>query len=117
MLIVLHMEGNMSIYEKLQDGINDSLAYGIETSKNLLKKAKETASEIEETGILKLDLRRLNSRKKELISELGIKAYEAFVINGRKSLTLTSGGVPGILNELTEVDKEIVEKEEELKKT
>lgn len=107
----------MSIYEKLQDGLNDGLAYGIETSKQLLKKAKETASEIEETGIHKLDLRRLNSRKKELISELGVKAYEAFIVNERKSLTQTSSGVAGILEELMETDRLIVAKEEDLKKS
>lgn len=105
----------MSIYEKLQDGLNDSLAYGIETSKQLLKKAKETANDLEETGILKIELRKLNSRKKELINELGIKAYEAFLINGRKSLTQSSSGVNEILNELNELDKKMVEKEEELK--
>jgi|GEM_PF-5092587 len=105
----------MSIYEKLQDGLNDGLAYGIETSKQLLKKAKETATELEETGLLKIDLKQLNSRKKELISELGIKAYEAFLVNERKSLTQSSSGVKEILNELVDVDKDIAEKEEELR--
>ncbi len=105
----------MSIYEKLQDGLNDSLAYGIETSKQFLKKAKVAAVEIEETSIIKIDIRRLNTRKKDLINELGIKAYEAFLVNERKSLTQTSSGVKEILNELVEVDKNIAFKEEELR--
>ena len=109
------MEGNMSIYEKLQEGISDSLTYGIETSKHFIKKAKETASEIEEVSVLKLELRRLNSKKKDLIGELGIKAYEAFLINGRKSLTESSSGVKQIISDLQEVDQMIVEKEEELR--
>ncbi len=105
----------MSIYEKLQDGLNDSLAYGIETSKQFLKKAKDAAAEIEETSIIKIDIRRLNTRKKDLINELGIKAYEAFLVNERKSLTQASSGVKEILNELVEVDKNIAFKEEELR--
>ena len=107
----------MSIYEKLQDGLNDGLAFGIETSKNLLHKAKETAVELEETGILKIDIHRLNGRKKDLINELGIKAYEAFIVNERKSLTLSSTGVQGILTELIDIDKQIAIKEEELRKS
>ncbi len=107
----------MSIYEKLQEGLSDGLAYGIETSKNLLSKAKETAVELEEEGLLRLELRKLNARKKELISELGIKAYEAFVINNRKSLTLSSSGVNSILSEINELEKAIAEKEEDLRKS
>lgn len=107
----------MSIYEKLQDGLNDGLAYSIETSKQLLKKAKETAAEIEEVGLLKIELRRLNTRKKELISELGIKGYEAFMVNGRKSLTESSSGVRQILEELKDIDKTIVDKEDELRQS
>ena len=111
------MEENMSIYEKLQDGLNDGLAYGIETSRNLLKKAKETAVDLEETGILKIDIIRLNNRKKDLINELGIKAYEAFIVNERKSLTQSSTGVKEILTELVDIDKQISAKEEELRKS
>lgn len=107
----------MSIYEKLQDGLNDGLAYSIETSKQLLKKAKETAVELEEVSLLKIDLRHLNTRKKELISELGIKGYEAFLVNGRKSLTESSSGVKQILEELRSIDKKMVEKEDELRKS
>ena len=107
----------MSIYEKLQDGFNDGLAYSIETSKQLLKKAKETASGIEEVSLLKIDLRRLNTRKKELISELGIKGYEAFIVNGRKSLTESSSGAKQILVELKEVDQKIALKEDELRQS
>jgi antitoxin component HigA of HigAB toxin-antitoxin module len=110
------MEADMSIYEKLQDGLNEGLNYSIETSKKLLEKAKETAAEVEEVSILKIDLRRFNTKKKELISELGIKAYEAFLINERKSLTLSSSGVNQIVEELREIEKKIVDKEEELKK-
>ncbi|MDC7225543.1 MAG: hypothetical protein PQJ61_02125 [Spirochaetales bacterium] len=105
----------MSIYEKLQDGLNDSLNYGIESSKQLLKKARETASDLEENGLLRIDLKRLNSRKKELIGELGIKAYEAFLVNQRKSLTQSSSGVKEILTELEGLEKTIMEKEEELR--
>ena len=111
------MEGNMSIYEKLQDGLNDGLAYGIETSKQLLQKARETAADLEETGVLKIDLRRLNARKKELINELGIKAYEAFLVKEKKSLTQASAGVKEILTELQDVEKMIAEKEEQLRKS
>ena len=94
--------------------LNEGLSYSLETSKQLLKKAKETAVELEEIGVLKIDLRRFNTRKKELINELGIKGYEAFIINGRKSLTESSVGVRQILEELKEVDKKISEKEDEL---
>ncbi len=107
----------MSIYEKLQEGLNDGLKYGIETSKQFLKNTKEVAQELEETSVIKLDIRKLNSRKKDLINELGIKAYEAFIVNERKSLTHTSSGVKEILVELFETDKQIAEKEEELKKS
>ncbi|MBI9108255.1 MAG: hypothetical protein JEZ04_16015 [Spirochaetales bacterium] len=105
----------MSIYEKLQDGLNDGLAYSIETSKQLLKKAKETAGSIEESSLLKIDLRRLNTRKKELIGELGIKGYEAFLVNGRKSLSESFSGVKQILEDLKDVDEKIIEKEDELR--
>lgn len=105
----------MSIYEKIQDGLSDSINYGITASKQLIDKAKETASELEEAGLLKIELRKLNVRKKDLINELGIKAYEAFIVNERKSLTISSSGVKEILNELIETDSLIAEKEQELK--
>ena len=105
----------MSIYEKIQDGLNDSINYGINASKQFINKAKETASELEETSLLKIELRKLNNRKKDLINELGIKAYEAFLVNERKSLTQSSSGVKEIINELIEIEKSIVEKESELR--
>ena len=104
----------MSIYEKLQDGLNEGLAQGLETSKTILKKAKVTAVELEEVGLLKLDLRKLNTRKKELISELGVKGYESFIVKERKSLTESFSGVKQILDEIRELDVTISEKEEEL---
>ena len=104
----------MSIYEKLQDGLNDGLAYGIETSKQFIKKAKETAAELEEAGLLKIEIHKLNNRKKDLINELGIKAYEAFIVNEKKSLTQSSA-VKEIINEIIETDALIADKEQDLK--
>lgn len=101
----------MSIYEKIQEGLNT----GVEASRQFLEKAKNTAIDLEETSVKKLDLVSLKQQKKELTNKLGKVAFEAFILNEKKSLTLSSSGVEQIVEKLKTINTKIQEKENTLK--
>ncbi len=86
----------MGLFDRFRDG----LGQGLDSSKQLLQTAKEKTQELEEVTILKLDLKRLDSRINSLIRDLGLKVYSAFIEEGRQSLSTKSQGVKEILQEL-----------------
>jgi len=102
----------MSFWERMKDILNK----GIETSKDVLEKAKNKAQELGEKGVLKYEIAQLEKSAEKNIIQLGTIVFDLLIKQEKKSITKTSTGVKDILVELDKIEKHIDEKEEAVKK-
>ena len=86
----------MGFLDKLQDTIDQ----GLKSSKELFGKAKEKAKDLGEVGVLRFEIKQLESQAEKLIAKLGSKVYEVLVVEDQKSVSGGTAGVKEILNEM-----------------
>jgi hypothetical protein len=88
---------------------------GVAASKEFAVKAGAKAHELSEMGILMLEIKQLESHAQKLIGRLGNEAYDVFVEQKMKSLSISRAQVKIILEELAKARESIEKKEAELK--
>ncbi len=110
--VVLRKENGMDFWDRMQQTLNQGLA----SSKDLFAKAGEKAKDLGEKGILRIEITQLEHQAEKLIAQLGKQVYEAFMKEGRKSLTMNTPGVNDLLQKIAEVEGRILEKEQALKR-
>jgi len=98
--------------EKLEKGFSQSL----DTSKKILDGAKEQAKKIGEQGVLSLEVKQLESKRTDLLLDLGGRVYDLLHDQGQSSVTSRSVGVKETMEELNEVILLLGEKRVALKK-
>ena len=101
----------MSFWDRMQEVINQ----GVETSKDVLNKAKEKAKDLGEMGILKYEIMKLEKQAEKNFLLLGSKVFELFVEKKMGSVNKDDENIKKLISEVTEIQKEIEEKEEALK--
>ena len=101
----------MSFWERMQEVINQ----GIETSKDVLNKAKEKAKDLGEKGILRYDIMRLEKQAEKNILLLGSRVFELIVEKKQESIQKDNEGIKELIDEILDIQVKIDEKEEELK--
>ena len=101
----------MGFLDKLQDTIDQ----GLKSSKDLFGKARDKAKDLGEIGVLRFEIRQLESQAEKLVAKLGSKTYEVLVVNGQQTVSANTTGVKEILNAISEVRKEIEAKEQQVK--
>ena len=101
----------MGFLDKLQETIDQ----GLKSSKELFGKAKEKAKDLGEIGVLRFEIKQLESQAEKLVAKLGSKAYEVLVVEGQKTLSGNTPGVKEILNAIAGVRQEIEAKEQQVK--
>ncbi len=101
----------MSFLDKLQDTIDQ----GLKNSKELFGKAKDKAKDLGEIGVIRFEMKQLESQAEKLIAKLGSKVYEVIVVDEQKTVSASTPGVKEILNAVAGVRAEIEAKEEQLK--
>jgi hypothetical protein len=104
-------EADMSFLDKLQDTIDQ----GLKNSKDLLGKAKDKAKDLGEIGVIRFEIKQLESQAEKLIAKLGTKVYEVIVMEEQKSVSASTAGVKEILSAIAGVRTDIEAKEEQLK--
>lgn len=82
--------------------LKETLDISLESSKKAVKAAMEKSKELEDYGVLKLDIRRLENRSQELLRELGLRVFSEFSDAGKPSVSRKTDLVDDILNELEE---------------
>ena len=104
---------------KLWNRIERVLEQSLETSREVLDKARsgakelgESAKELGEVGVLKFDVLQLERRSAKVLSQLGHEVYEAFGERGRKTLSRDTDGVKELLTELHDIERRIDDKEQ-----
>jgi hypothetical protein len=102
----------MNLWDRVQKVVNQ----GVDTSKDLLEKAKVKAKELGEKGLLKFDIMQLESQTEKSLLQLGSKVFEIFVKDNKDSVSKSDSAVSAIINQIADLEKKIEEKEEALKK-
>lgn len=100
----------MSFWERMQQVINQ----GIETSKDVLNKAKEKAKDLGEKGILKYDIMKLEKQAEKNILLLGSKVFELFVEKEQETIQKDHEEIKELIDGILDIQVKIDEKEEEL---
>lgn len=102
----------MTFYEKLQE----SLKQGIDLSAEWLVKARDVAGDVEETTMIRLQIKRLEKERSERLAALGEKVYTILSSGEQKSVSLKTDKIKALLQELQDIEQLRDEKERELEK-
>lgn len=102
----------MDFMDRLQKTIND----GVETSKNLLRQARDKTLDLGDRGVLKFEIMQLENQAEKLMGRLGSTVYKAFTQDENVTITRNTPDVEKILEEIRSVHQRILEKENLLKK-
>jgi hypothetical protein len=89
---------------------------GIETSKEMLEKAKEKTKEAGEKGALKFKIKKLERQAERDFAKLGTKVYEILVEKGQNTVSKGTSEIKELIQEIDKLEKEIDKNEEAIKK-
>ena len=95
--------------------MKDVLEQGLTASKELAVKAGNKAQDLGERGILKLEIKQLESQAQKLIGRLGNEAYRLWTDEDKEEITRDIPEIKGILADLSRIRDTIEEKEAELR--
>jgi hypothetical protein len=93
----------MDMMEKMKHAVEK----GLQVSKEALGKAGDAARDLGEVGVLKLEIRELENRIKDLLRSLGIYVYEQLGKEGKASVTGKNPEISTLILALENAEKEI----------
>ena len=96
------------------DRIEDVLNQGVESSKEMLGKAKEKAQDLGEKGVLKYEIMQLDKQAEHKLGQLGSRVFEKLV--EKQQNAVTKEGVQELLQDIQDLRQRIEEKEEAYKR-
>ena len=99
----------MGIWDRMEQLIGQ----GLNTSKEVLARAKDKAQELGEIGLLKYEIAQLEKQAEKLFSRLGMAVFEK--LSGKGQASVSRDAVKELVRELEEVRKRIEQKEGDLK--
>lgn len=102
----------MTFLDRLQDTFNKSL----DTSRDLLSKAKEKAVDLGDKGVLKFEIVQLENQAEKLFGKLGTVAFKILSESDDHTVSVETPEVKELMQEIRNVRSKITEKEELLKK-
>lgn len=102
-----------SIFGKIKDNTNDVIKYGLDLTSEGVHKAQEMAEQLKDD----FEIRKLNNKKKEVSTQLGMKFYLAVKNNDNEvpDNLMKDKEIVSLLKELEQIDKEIIKLSEEKK--
>ncbi len=89
---------------------------GVEASRELLDKTGEVARDVGHRGKLRIDLARLESQLTKLATQIGTRVYELLCREQQNAVGRGHEQLADLLNEMSEIEAEILEKESELQR-
>lgn len=93
------------------DRVKTTIDKGLEGSRDMLGRARDTAQDLGERGVLRVEIMQLENQAEKLVAKLGAVAFEALVVENQDQLTKDAGGVRGLIDEINDVQARIKEKE------
>jgi hypothetical protein len=101
----------MTFSERMKEIVDQ----GLTASKEFAVKAGAKAQELGEKGILKLEIKQLESQAQKIIGRLGTETYRNFVDRNEETISRDAPEIKTILGELAAVRESLDRKELELK--
>ncbi|MDA3954747.1 MAG: hypothetical protein PF485_13950 [Bacteroidales bacterium] len=100
-----------TIFGKIKDNTKDAFKYGLDLTNEGVQHAQEMAEHLKDD----FEIRKLNNKKKEVSTQLGIKFYLEIKNNDNEipDNLLKNKEVLSLLKELEDIDKEILKRSEE----
>lgn len=100
----------MSFWERMEEVVNQ----GLESSREILGKAKEKAQDLGEKGLLRYEIGQLERQAEKKFSQLGTKVYEKLVL--KEQATVGKEAVKEILDDIQDLKDQVERLERDLKK-
>ena len=98
----------MSLWERMEQLIGQ----GLQTSREVLARAKDKAQELGEAGLLRYELSQLERQAQQLFGRLGLAVFERLSAEGQAAVPREA--VKGLVAELEEIRRKISQKEGDL---
>ena len=93
------------------DRIKTTIDKSFDSSKDWLDKARGTANELGERGVLRVEIMQLESRAEKLTARLGAATYDLLVKQGQSRVSADSKDLKEVIDEITSIEGRIKEKE------
>ena len=93
------------------DRVKTTIDKSFDTSKEWFDKAKGTAQDLGERGVIRVEIMQLESRAEKLTAKLGARVYDLLVKEGRSLVERGSEGVGETIGEIEEIELRIAKKE------
>ena len=93
------------------DRMKNAFEKGLESSRDVLGKAKDRAQDLGERGVLRLEILQLENQAEKLVGKLGARTYEVLVNEGVEQVDRDTTGISDLIREIDELHERIKEKE------
>ncbi len=98
----------MGIWERMEQLIGQ----GLQSSREVLARARDKAQELGEAGLLRYELSQLEKQAQQLFGRLGMAVFDRLSAKGQA--TVSREALKELVAELEEIRKKIRQKEEDL---
>jgi flagellar motility protein MotE (MotC chaperone) len=98
----------MSFWDRMEEVVNQ----GLESSREVLGKAKEKARDLGEKGLLRYEISQIERQAEKRFSQLGVRVYEQLVL--KKQVTVSRESVDELLEDIRELKERLEKLEEDL---
>lgn len=103
----------MAFWDKMKRAVKE----GLETSKEVLEKAKDKTKELGEKGAMKFEIMQLEKQAEKRFCKMGTHVYEVLVKEGQQTISKGTPEIKKLLEEIEDIEKNIDRKEKELENT
>lgn len=87
---------------------------GLSVSRDWLGKAGDAARDLGEKGVLRLEIRELEAKSKDLLLKLGTYTYEQLGREKKASITAKNQEVQAVLTELLSIEEQVQNREQKI---
>ena len=99
----------MSFWDRMQQIVNQ----GLESSREVLGKAKEKAKDLGEKGLLRYEITQIERQAEKKFSQLGVAVYEKLVV--KDQATVSKEAAKELLDDIQELKNRLEKLENDLK--
>jgi hypothetical protein len=101
--------GYMGFWDRMEELVNQ----GLESSRDILGRAKDKARDLGEKGLLKYEILQLERQAQGKLTQLGVQVYEKLALRGQT--TVSRDAVHVLLTEIQDLKEQVEAKERALK--
>jgi hypothetical protein len=107
---IVTKEENMAFWDKMKKTVKE----GLESTKDVLEKAKDKTKELGGKGVTKFEIMQLEKQAEKRFCRIGTHVYDILVKKKQNTISKGTPDIKKLIDEIQEIEKEIDKKEEEL---